>query len=39
MDGEVMTSLKKDILDENIRKYSGNFSMSVARGLNEISES
>lgn len=39
MNKEGMTTLKKEILDENIRKYSGNFSMSLVQGLNEISES
>lgn len=39
MNREGMTLLKKDILDENIRKYFGNFSKSLVQGLNEISES
>lgn len=39
MTREGMTSLKKDILDENIRKYFGNFSMNLVQVLNEAPES
>lgn len=39
MTREGMTSPKKDILDENIRKYSRNFSMNLVQVLNEAPES